>query len=257
MPLILSYSCINTTRHFSCLIFDRTDLPVEDRMGPMVVEANNFIAKNREKGIGFVGVSWHYDYYDLQTDDDLERFKKAMVGFINQNLQKANSFSVTFENGNELMISPMEGNYFNIGQLKHYTVAYGEKDDTYRKDGFMVSGSEYFAIDKPDEAISVFIKRFLSGTPHVPICCYSLEQIAATSKGSLSIQLHPDFFGKKVSFDYTNWRGERRTRTVKMLEFMFGSTEHHPEPQMLLRALDIDKNEVRYFAVRNIHSMHY
>lgn len=59
---------------------------------------------------------------------------------------------------------------------------------------------------------------------------------------------------RMAAIDYTNWRGERRTRIIRPLGVLFNSTEHHPEPQWLLSAIDVEKNDVRFFALSNIHS---
>jgi hypothetical protein len=47
--------------------------------------------------------------------------------------------------------------------------------------------------------------------------------------------------------EYKNWRGEIGTRKLRVIEFWYGSTEWHPEPCLLLKALDLDKNEERDF----------
>jgi predicted DNA-binding transcriptional regulator YafY len=52
-----------------------------------------------------------------------------------------------------------------------------------------------------------------------------------------------------LAFDYTNWRGERSSRRARPLSLRFGASEWHPRPQALMRAFDLDKNEVREFAV--------
>lgn len=57
-----------------------------------------------------------------------------------------------------------------------------------------------------------------------------------------------------VVIDYTNHRGERAERRIRPLEVKFKTTEWHPEPQWLLRAFDIDKQELREFAMKDIHS---
>lgn len=59
---------------------------------------------------------------------------------------------------------------------------------------------------------------------------------------------------RHVVIDYTNWRGERTTRTIRPKWIWFGQTEWHPDPQWLLCAFDGDKCEDRDFAVRGIHS---
>jgi predicted DNA-binding transcriptional regulator YafY len=56
----------------------------------------------------------------------------------------------------------------------------------------------------------------------------------------------------EVSILYTNWKGVQAWRRVKPQKLWFGTTEHHPEHQLLMRALDLDKNETRDFAVRDI-----
>jgi predicted DNA-binding transcriptional regulator YafY len=57
-----------------------------------------------------------------------------------------------------------------------------------------------------------------------------------------------------VLIDYTNHRGERRERRVMPLGIMFGSNEYHREDQWLLHALDVEKNALRTFALKDIHS---
>ncbi len=53
----------------------------------------------------------------------------------------------------------------------------------------------------------------------------------------------------RFSCRYRNWRGEVSTRRLEMREIHYGSTEWHPEPCLLLRALDLDKNALRDFRV--------
>ena len=57
-----------------------------------------------------------------------------------------------------------------------------------------------------------------------------------------------------VIIDYTNWRGERRKRTIIPMAVYWSKNEYHPEPQWLLRALDWEKREIRDFAMTGIHS---
>jgi hypothetical protein len=65
-----------------------------------------------------------------------------------------------------------------------------------------------------------------------------------------------DDMRKWVVIDYTNYRGERSTRTIGLLTtgIYFGSNEWHPEPQWLLEALDLEKMQPRVFAMKDIHS---
>lgn len=58
-----------------------------------------------------------------------------------------------------------------------------------------------------------------------------------------------------VTIDYTNWRGERRTRRIFPLDLRFGVSEWHKTPQWLLRAIDVDRGDgsEREFAMAGIH----
>lgn len=55
-----------------------------------------------------------------------------------------------------------------------------------------------------------------------------------------------------VSFDYTNYRGEKSRRNVSPISLRFGVSDYHEEPQFLLWAFDRDKNEFREFAVKDM-----
>lgn len=57
-----------------------------------------------------------------------------------------------------------------------------------------------------------------------------------------------------VTIDYTNWRGERRTRNIKPVEIEWGATKWHPVNQWLLRAKDMEDGQVKMFAMSEIHS---
>lgn len=59
---------------------------------------------------------------------------------------------------------------------------------------------------------------------------------------------------KRVTIDYTNYKHERKLRNIEPVRILFGSSEWHPEPQWLLRALDIDRGVIREFAIANIHA---
>lgn len=48
---------------------------------------------------------------------------------------------------------------------------------------------------------------------------------------------------------YTNYRGERRIRSLLPLRLWYGATDWHPEPQWLLEALDTERLELRSFAL--------
>lgn len=69
-----------------------------------------------------------------------------------------------------------------------------------------------------------------------------------------------EFFGSSlperppVAIDYTNWRGERATRLIRPLRIEYGSNEWHPEEQWFLVAIDLERNQQRYFAMSEIHN---
>lgn len=51
---------------------------------------------------------------------------------------------------------------------------------------------------------------------------------------------------------YTNYRGETGNRVIVPINIWYGSTEFHPEPQWLLKALDKGKDQVRDFALKDL-----
>lgn len=57
-----------------------------------------------------------------------------------------------------------------------------------------------------------------------------------------------------VTIEYTNWKGARAKRKIDPINMYFGKTEHHQDPQWLLRAYDLDKKDYRNFAMKDIHS---
>lgn len=59
---------------------------------------------------------------------------------------------------------------------------------------------------------------------------------------------------EKVKILYINWRNERGVRTIRPETIWFGATEWHKEKQWLLTALDLEKNEKRDFAMKDIES---
>ena len=59
---------------------------------------------------------------------------------------------------------------------------------------------------------------------------------------------------QEVEIDYTNWRGERSKRRIRPVSIRFENSDWHPETQWVIEAVDIEKGEVRNFAMRDIHS---
>lgn len=57
---------------------------------------------------------------------------------------------------------------------------------------------------------------------------------------------------KTVKIIYTNWKNKTFERHIIPIEIRFGSTEWHSEDQWLLKAMDVDKNEERDFALKDI-----
>lgn len=66
------------------------------------------------------------------------------------------------------------------------------------------------------------------------------------------------FVPGNVTIDYTNHAGVRALREIVPVAtgFRFGSTEWHPELQWLLEAHDVAKDDLRTFAMKDIHCWH-
>jgi hypothetical protein len=58
----------------------------------------------------------------------------------------------------------------------------------------------------------------------------------------------------QVVIDYTNWKGERSTRTIIPIGLRFGASEWHADEQWLLEAHDVERGVTRTFAMVSIHS---
>ena len=57
---------------------------------------------------------------------------------------------------------------------------------------------------------------------------------------------------KQVAILYTNWKGETAARRIIPIAVWFGHTEWHEQDQWLLKALDVDKDTERDFAMKDI-----
>jgi predicted DNA-binding transcriptional regulator YafY len=57
---------------------------------------------------------------------------------------------------------------------------------------------------------------------------------------------------REISIRYRNWRGEVSVRRVLPETIWFGATEWHPEHQWLMDAVDLDRDEMRSFAIKDI-----
>ncbi len=68
----------------------------------------------------------------------------------------------------------------------------------------------------------------------------------------ISTQIQP----QAVLIDYTNWRGERRVRSILPQRIAFCANEWHPVAQWMIFAIDLDDKAPRIekgFALANIH----
>ncbi|WP_342629782.1 hypothetical protein AAC691_08925 [Nguyenibacter vanlangensis] len=68
-------------------------------------------------------------------------------------------------------------------------------------------------------------------------------------KHALEIPIIP---GQIVKFRYKNWQGIVAERTAEFEALLFTSNEWHRTPQWLVKAIDLDKGEVRLFALRDM-----
>ena len=59
---------------------------------------------------------------------------------------------------------------------------------------------------------------------------------------------------KAVKIVYTNYKGVTATRHIVPVVILFGHNEWHTQDQWLMRALDIEKNAERTFALKDISS---
>ncbi len=57
---------------------------------------------------------------------------------------------------------------------------------------------------------------------------------------------------KKIKILYTNWKNNTRYRIIIPISIEFKSTEWHKEEQWILNAIDVEKNEQRSFAMKDI-----
>ncbi len=53
-------------------------------------------------------------------------------------------------------------------------------------------------------------------------------------------------------FKYTNWEGKTAVRKIQPIEIWYGKTEWHPEEQWFLKAIDVEKDAERNFALKDI-----
>lgn len=56
-------------------------------------------------------------------------------------------------------------------------------------------------------------------------------------------------FCGRIEFEYVNHKGEIETRRIAVHSFAYGTTKYHPQPQPFVRALCLDRNADRVFAL--------
>lgn len=57
----------------------------------------------------------------------------------------------------------------------------------------------------------------------------------------------------KILIDYTNHAGVRSVREIVPARILLGATQWHPETQWMLDAHDVQKDDLRTFAMKDIH----
>jgi predicted DNA-binding transcriptional regulator YafY len=55
-----------------------------------------------------------------------------------------------------------------------------------------------------------------------------------------------------AEFDYVNYKGEFGVRTVVPVRFFWGESDYHPGYQWLLEAFDLDRRDMRTFAMSGV-----
>ena len=58
--------------------------------------------------------------------------------------------------------------------------------------------------------------------------------------------------GQILIFRYKNWKGIVADRTIRFEALIYGSNEWHRSPQWLVKAVDLDKGDVRVFALQDM-----
>lgn len=81
-----------------------------------------------------------------------------------------------------------------------------------------------------------------------PLFCGIHASATAVKLSDLDPCAHPGC----VKIRYENHRSECTVRRIVPLYVWYGKTEWHPEPQWLLHAYDVAKEETRDFAVKGV-----
>jgi hypothetical protein len=77
---------------------------------------------------------------------------------------------------------------------------------------------------------------------------------SASFQGEIHMAIPGIDAAKVAQILYTNYRNETALRRIVPEQIRYGATPWHPQPQWLLDAVDLDKNERRSFALKDIKS---
>lgn len=61
--------------------------------------------------------------------------------------------------------------------------------------------------------------------------------------------------GRTYDIDYTNYRGERGRKRIRVLRVDFGRNEYHPTPGILVVAVDLERDVERTYAASGLHDI--
>lgn len=61
--------------------------------------------------------------------------------------------------------------------------------------------------------------------------------------------------GDEITFDYTNWKGKKSSRSAIVEGFYFGNTEYHTDKQWLLKGYDLDKESERVYSMSDMSNV--
>jgi hypothetical protein len=72
-----------------------------------------------------------------------------------------------------------------------------------------------------------------------------------------TVQKHNKLFSSSfdVTFHYTNWRNETSERSAKILGIYLGCNEYHKEEQWILVGVDLEKIQVRHYALKDMKNI--
>jgi hypothetical protein len=63
--------------------------------------------------------------------------------------------------------------------------------------------------------------------------------------------------GLHIEFDYLNWKSVFGHREIRVKRIYFGSTEYHPTQQWLMEGYDLEKKDIRIFAMKDMSNVTY